>query len=88
MKATDERIYELIGKMTIEEKVSQLTDSAVAIRRLGIDKYDWQNEVLHGIARADTAMVFPQAIGLAAMWDDELLDKMLSSGFDGNLLVE
>ncbi|MBO5935993.1 MAG: glycoside hydrolase family 3 C-terminal domain-containing protein, partial [Clostridia bacterium] len=64
---------ELIHKMTIEEKVSQLTNSAVAIGRLGIDKYDWWNEALHGVARAGTATVFPQAIGLAAMWDDELL---------------
>ena len=73
MKTTDDRIYELINKMTIEEKVSQLTNSAAAIDRLGINKYDWWNEALHGVARAGTATVFPQAIGLAAMWDDELL---------------
>jgi beta-glucosidase len=73
MKTTDSRIYNLINKMTIEEKVSQLTNSAAAIGRLGIDKYDWWNEALHGVARAGTATVFPQAIGLAAMWDDELL---------------
>lgn len=73
MKKTDSRIYSLINKMTIEEKVSQLTNSTAAIDRLGIDKYDWWNEALHGVARAGTATVFPQAIGLAAMWDDELL---------------
>lgn len=67
------RIYELIDKMTIEEKVSQLTNSAAGISRLSINKYDWWNEALHGVARAGTATVFPQAIGLAAMWDDELL---------------
>ena len=73
MKETDERINSLINKMTVEEKVSQLTNSTAAIGRLGIDKYDWWNEALHGVARAGTATVFPQAIGLAAMWDDELL---------------
>ena len=73
MKKSDNRIYELINMMTIEEKVSQLTNSAAAIGRLGIDKYDWWNEALHGVARAGTATVFPQAIGLSAMWDDELL---------------
>lgn len=73
MSTTDSRIYGLINKMTVEEKVSQLTNSTAAIDRLGIDKYDWWNEALHGVARAGTATVFPQAIGLAAMWDDELL---------------
>lgn len=73
MKVSDERIKDLISRMTIEEKVSQLTNSAAAIGRLGVDKYDWWNEALHGVARAGTATVFPQAIGLAAMWDDELL---------------
>ena len=73
MKTLDTRIYELIDKMTIEEKVSQLTNSAARIGRLNINKYDWWNEALHGVARAGTATVFPQAIGLAAMWDDELL---------------
>lgn len=73
MKTTDSRIYELIKNMTLEEKISQLTNSAAAIGRLGIDKYDWWNEALHGVARAGTATVFPQAIALAAMWDDELL---------------
>ncbi len=73
MKMQEKRIFELINKMTIEEKVSQLTNSAAAIERLSINKYDWWNEALHGVARAGTATVFPQAIGLAAMWDDELL---------------
>ncbi len=73
MKNTENRMNELISKMTVEEKVSQLTNSTAAIDRLGINKYDWWNEALHGVARAGTATVFPQAIGLAAMWDDELL---------------
>ena len=73
MKMIDTRIHDLINKMTIEEKVSQLTNSAAGISRLNINKYDWWNEALHGVVRAGTATVFPQAIGLAAMWDDELL---------------
>ncbi len=59
-----DRINKLISQMTIEEKVSQLTNSAAAISRLGINKYDWWNEALHGVARAGVATVFPQAIDL------------------------
>lgn len=69
----EERVDALISQMTVEEKVSQLTDSAAALSRLGIDSYNWWNEALHGVARAGTATVFPQAIGLAAMWNEELL---------------
>lgn len=63
----------MMKRMTVEEKVSQLTNSASAILRLGIKRYDWWNEALHGVARAGIATVFPQAIGLAAMWDEKLL---------------
>lgn len=70
---TEQRVEDLIKRMTIEEKVSQLTNSAAAVSRLGIGSYDWWNEALHGVARAGTATVFPQAIGLAAMWDEELM---------------
>lgn len=78
MNANDIRRYEktvaeLIKGMTVEEKVSQLTNSAAAVSRLNINKYDWWNEALHGVARAGTATVFPQAIGLAAMWNEKLL---------------
>lgn len=69
----EKRIDALISQMTIEEKVSQLTDGAAAVSRLGVDRYNWWNEALHGVARAGTATVFPQAIGLAAMWNEELL---------------
>jgi beta-glucosidase len=64
--------------MTLEEKVSQMTDVAPAIDRLGIPAYNWWNEALHGVARSGLATVFPQAIGLAATWDDSLLFQTAS----------
>lgn len=67
---------ELVAQMTLEEKASQLTYNSPAIERLGIPQYNWWNEALHGVARAGTATVFPQAIGLAAMFDDEFLMKI------------
>ena len=67
---------ELVSKMTLEEKASQLKYDAPAIERLGIPAYNWWNEVLHGVARAGTATIFPQAIGLAAMFDEELQEEI------------
>lgn len=67
------RAEKLVAQMTLEEKASQLRYDAPAIERLGIPAYNWWNEALHGVARAGTATVFPQAIGLAAMFDDQLL---------------
>ena len=69
-RPVDDRVADLIGRMTLEEKVAQLAHEAPAIERLGIPAYDWWNEALHGVARAGRATVFPQAIGLAATWDD------------------
>jgi beta-glucosidase len=69
----EERVHDLVSRMTPEEKVSQMQDVAPAIPRLNIPEYNWWNEGLHGVARAGTATVFPQAIGLAAMWDADLL---------------
>lgn len=65
----EERAEDLVSKMTLDEKASQLTYRSAAIERLGIPAYNWWNEALHGVARAGTATVFPQAIGLAAMFD-------------------
>ena len=65
------RAEELVSRMTLEEKASQLKYDAPAIPRLGIPAYNWWNEALHGVARAGTATVFPQAIGLAAMFDED-----------------
>ena len=67
------RVDDLVSRMTLEEKVLQMQNAAPAIERLGIPKYDWWNEALHGVARAGTATVFPQAIGLAATWDTKLM---------------
>jgi beta-glucosidase len=69
----DARVDDLVGRMTLEEKISQTLNNAPAIDRLSIPAYEWWNEALHGVARAGVATVFPQAIGLAAMWDDSQL---------------
>jgi beta-glucosidase len=74
-KNDGKQVKELIGKMTLEEKVSQLEYEAPAIPRLNIPKYTWWNECLHGVARAGLATVFPQAIGLAATWDAPMHHK-------------
>src|ERR1700748_1923863 len=71
-----ERAHDLVGRMTLEEKVSQLEDWATAIPRLGIPDYQTWNEALHGVARAGYATVFPQAIGMAATWDPTMLQTM------------
>jgi len=72
---TARRVKDLISRMTLAEKVSQMTNSAPAIPRLGIPQYDWWNEALHGVARAGVATVFPQAIGLAATWNPVLMGQ-------------
>jgi beta-glucosidase len=69
----DVRVDDLVSRMTLEEKVSQMLYDAAAVERLGIPEYNWWNEALHGVARAGRATVFPQAIGLAATWDTELM---------------
>src|ERR1700674_1227831 len=69
----EQRVADLVGRLTPEEKISQMTMTAAAIPRLGIAEYDWWNEGLHGVARSGYATVFPQAIGLAATWDTDLI---------------
>ncbi len=69
------RVDDLVDRMTLAEKASQMAYDSPAIERLGIPKYNWWNECLHGVARAGVATVFPQAIGLAATWDTGLLGE-------------
>src|ERR1019366_373510 len=73
---TDQRVNDLVSRLSLEEKVSQMQDVAAAIPRLGIPAYNWWNEALHGVARAGNATVFPQAIGLAATWDTNLIHRV------------
>ena len=75
-KTAYEKAKALVAQMTVEEKMSQLRYDAPGIPRLGIPGYNWWNEALHGVARAGTATSFPQAIGMAAMFDDVLLERL------------
>lgn len=67
---------ELVNQMTLEEKVFQTLHNAPEIKRLGIKSYNWWNEALHGVARAGVATIFPQAIGMAATFDEEMIAKV------------
>lgn len=70
------RAKELVSQMTLEEKVFQMLHKAPAIERLNIKAYNWWNEGLHGVARAGIATVFPQAIGLAAAFDEDMMEEV------------
>jgi len=72
---TAARVADLVRRLSLAEKVQQMRNTAPAIPRLGIPAYDYWNECLHGVARAGTATVFPQAIGMAAAWDSPLLHE-------------
>src|SRR3954451_22546086 len=71
----EQRVSDLVGHMTLQEKVSQLGHTADAIPRLGVPEYNWWNEGLHGVARAGIATVFPQAIAMAASFDAPLMQQ-------------
>lgn len=70
-----QRVDDLVSRMTLEEKVSQMQNHAVGIPRLDVPEYDWWSEALHGVARAGYATVFPQAIGMASTWDTDLIHR-------------
>ncbi len=69
------RVNDLVSRMTLEEKVLQMQHTAPAIPRLHVASYDWWNEALHGVARSGYATVFPQAVGMAATWDSDLIHQ-------------
>ena len=74
-KETIQQAKELVAKMTLSEKMGQMLYESPAIERLGIPAYNWWNEALHGVARAGVATVFPQAIGMAASFDEKLIQE-------------
>ena len=76
---TETRIDDLVSRMSLEEKISQLMNDSPAIDHLGIPAYNWWNECLHGVARAGRATVFPEAIGLAATWDTSLMLRVATA---------
>jgi beta-glucosidase len=78
-RAAAARAAELVGRMSRDEKIAQLMTDAPAVSRLGVPAYDWWNEALHGVARAGTATVFPQAIGLAATFDAGLVHRVATA---------
>jgi len=77
--STEKRVADLVSRMTLEEKVGQMMNTAPAIPRLGIPEYNWWNEGLHGVARSGIATVFPQAIGLAASWDENMMLRVATT---------
>jgi beta-glucosidase len=75
----EKRVDDLLGRMTLPEKISQLMNDSAAIPRLNIPAYNWWNECLHGVARAGRATVFPETIGLAATWDRDLIFRVATA---------
>jgi beta-glucosidase len=73
--STEQRVDDLVSRMTLEEKTSQMINTSAAIPRLGVPAYDWWSEGLHGVARSGYATLFPQAIGMAATWDTGLVGR-------------
>lgn len=74
-----QRLDDLIGRLTLTEKIGQMLHEAPAIERLGLAPYSWWNEALHGVARAGSATIFPQAIGLAATFDRDLAHRVATA---------
>ena len=77
-----ERAADLVSRLTLEQKVALMQNGSPAIPEFGIKAYDWWNEALHGVGRAGIATVFPQAIGMAASFDDALLLNVFTAVSD------
>ncbi len=75
----DEMVNDLVNRLTLEEKAMQMMHDSPAIERLGIPEYNWWNEALHGIGRSGVATVFPQAIGMGATFDEDLIFEVSSA---------
>ncbi len=75
----EERADDLLSRMSLEEKISQLNYSSQAVAELGVPEYNWWNECLHGVARSGIATVYPQAIGMASSWDKDLMNRVAVS---------
>jgi len=74
--SAEERVDDLVGRLTLKEKIDQMSDYTPAIERLGVPEYNWWNECLHGVARAGNATSFPQAIGMGATWNPQLIKEV------------
>ena len=74
--SAEQRAEDIVSRLTLKEKVAQMSDAAPAIERLGIPEYNWWNECLHGVARAGNATSFPQAIGMGATWNPKLINEV------------
>jgi beta-glucosidase len=75
----EQRVEDLVGRMTLDEKIAQMLNQAPAIERLGIPEYNWWGECLHGVARAGLATVYPQAISMGATWNEDLMLRVSTS---------
>jgi len=80
--SAQQRADDLLGRLTLDEKVKLMMDTSPAIERLGIPQFQWWNEALHGIGRNGFATVFPITMGMAASWDDQLLHQVFSAVSD------
>src|SRR5665647_665657 len=80
--SSEERARDLISRLTLEEKATLMCDQSDAIPRLGINKFNWWSEALHGLANNSGVTVFPEPVGMAASFDDELVYRIFNAVSD------